>query len=985
MVASGKRYAPHCEASVTNLHIEDVSWRAMTAPRPAPTAAARRLEIRVLGPMEAIVDGRPLQVDTRKALAILAMLAVEARPFAREELAAMLWPEADDESARGALRRTLSVLRTGLGGVWLEVDRSMASLEPGAWVDLHLLDAAGRSRAADRLAEAAALARGPFLAGFSLRDSPAFDDWRATWETAVERMASGVLDRLAEALDVAGDLAGAVSAAARRVDLNPLDEPAQRRLMLLIARTGDRAGAILRYRACVAALDRELGVAPLAETTELYEAIRDDRIELALPPAPVPEVGEAGLGRLPMVGRQEALAAVVAAHRGAAPDGRVVLVSGEAGIGKTRLVEAALADARLAPAPRLAARCFEAERDIAYGTVIDLLRAGLAREDGARRVAALPSGVRAELGRLLPLLSPDEPAAERSTAGVEGPAARARLLDAIAAGLVAMATPPAPGPSPAPGVVVVEDLQWADGASRAAIAWLARRLAGKPVLLLLTWRPEDLDEDAGRFAAALEALDGATVIRLARLDRPDVARLVASAAMTGTPTPSADALFEASEGLPLFVVEALAAGSPESGSSGNGMRALLRQRLAAVSDPAGQILSAAAVLGRTFDLPVLRQTSGRTEEEAIASLEELLRRGLIREQAGGPGVAFDFSHARLRDAAYEATSLARRRLLHRRAAKAMRSEPSMRDDPGQLAVVAGHLRDGGLDSEAAALFVEAGRQAQALHALTEAAAHLETALALGYPDVAEVELALGEIRTRQGDYAAAVTALEAAAARAEPAMLPSVELRLGQVHARRGELERAAGHLEAAITGLEGRTDAGARALLVRAVVERAVVARRAGDLGLAAALGAEALDIAEAAGDGPGSGAALRLLGLVAHDRADLAAARDVLERSLALAGSDPDPGSAIAARNALALVEAADGRHAAAIDLLEAALADIRRIGARHLEAAVENNLADQLHALGRSDDAMDHLRRAVALFAEVGGRPGELEPEIWKLVDW
>lgn len=96
-------------------------------------------------------------------------------------------------------------------------------------------------------------------------------------------------------------------------------------------------------------------------------------------------------------------------------------------------------------------------------------------------------------------------------------------------------------------------------------------------------------------------------------------------------------------------------------------------------------------------------------------------------------------------------------------------------------------------------------------------------------------------------------------------------------------------------------------------------------------------------------------------------------------------DPTAAIAARNGLALVEAAAGDQETAIALLEDALAACRRTGETHLEAAVANNLADQLHAVGRADDAMVHLKRAVALFAEVGGTPGELEPEIWKLVSW
>src|SRR5262245_65843472 len=94
------------------------------------------LAIRVLGPLEVTVDGAPLVVDTRKALAIVALLAVERRSFARDELAALLWPEADDESARGALRRTLSVLRTALGERWLVTDRSEVRLESSVGLEL---------------------------------------------------------------------------------------------------------------------------------------------------------------------------------------------------------------------------------------------------------------------------------------------------------------------------------------------------------------------------------------------------------------------------------------------------------------------------------------------------------------------------------------------------------------------------------------------------------------------------------------------------------------------------------------------------------------------------------------------------------------------------------------------------------------------------------------------------------------------------------
>ncbi len=929
--------------------------------------------------MEAFVDGQPLRVDTRKALAILALLAVERRPFAREELAALLWPESDDEAARGALRRTLSVLRAGLGGSWLAIDRATVALEPGALVDLHALDAALGTGRADSLEAAAELARGPFLAGFTLRDSPPFDDWRATWESAAERQTATVLDALATAQEASGDLVGAVTAASRRVALNPLDEPAQRRLMLLLARTGDRAGAIRSYRACVAALDHELGVPPLAETTELYEAIRDERLEPAPPPS-VPVV-QGTPTRLPMIGREGELDRVLDALSSAVPDGRVVIVEGEAGIGKTRLLEAAGEVAAARGSQILTARAFATEQDIPHGPVIELLRVGFAGTDAASRLGAVPAAVLAEVERLMPL-----PPGLRREPAVQPPRAdrleaRARLLDAIASTLTALVAPNGP---PAAGMIVIEDLQWCDEASREVFGWLARRLHGRGVALILAWRPEDLDAAGERFSDAMTARDGTTTIRLARLDRDAVARLVEAAADGADSAVDAAVLYTESEGLPLYVVEALATGAQGAERQG-GVQALLRERLASVGETGAQVLTAAAVLGRTFDLHLLGATSGRTEEEVVAALEELVRRGLVREVAGGRDVTYDFAHARIRDAAHEATSLARRRLLHRRAAEALRAEPSWRDSSARLALVAGHLHEAGREAEAAVLLREAGRRAQALHANTEAVAHLEKAIALGYPDVAEAQIAIGESLTVLGDYQGAITVLEAAAAKADPRLLPAAELRIGRAHARRGELKLAAGHLDAAIDALAGHAGAEAVPVLVRALVERSVVMRRGGHLDRAAADAQRAFRHAEAAHDEPGAGAAVRMVGLVARDRGDLVAARQALERSLVLAASDPDAGAAVAARNALALLAADEGDRREAIALLETALDVCRRIGARHLEAAVENNLADQLHAIGDTEASMDHLRHAVAIFADIGGRPGELEPEIWKLVDW
>jgi DNA-binding SARP family transcriptional activator len=941
------------------------------------------LTIRVLGPLEVRVDGAPLIVDTRKAVAMLALLAVEGRPFARDELAAMLWPEADDESARGALRRTLSVLRASLGDRWLRVDRSSVTLDPaGAWIDLVALRGAAGITDTATLRGTAELARGAFLAGFTLRDAPDFDDWRATQASAVERTVADLLDRLAAAAEAEGDIPAAVAAATKRVDLDPLDEPAQRRLMAVLARSGDRSGAIRAYRACVAILERELGVAPLAETTDLYEAIRDARAEPAAAVEVAPQPPSAG--RLPHVGRSAEIAAVQAALTSATPDGRVAMVVGEAGIGKSRLVEA-VTEAGLAAGGRsLGARAFAAEAGIAYGPIVELLRAGLARPDAVDRLRGLPLSTLRELDRLAPL--PDDLVRETAPGrlaptGVDQPGARARLLEAIGSALVSLTG------GPVAGVVVVEDLQWADDATREALAWLARRLGARPLLLLLTWRPEDLDELGASFASTIEAVPGSLTVTLQRLARDDAERLVAAAVAAGQAGLDVDALLAESEGLPLYLVEAIAAGANRPEGSGRTVRTLLRERLATVSETATQVLAAAAVIGRSFDLRLIHGASGRSEDETIAAVEELVRRGLVRELASGSSGALDFAHAKLREAAYEATSLARRRLLHRRVAALLRADAGSRDDLGRLVQIATHERGAGREGEAAAAFAEAASRASALYANREAATHLETALALGHPDVAGLQLALGEVRTALGDYDGAVAALETAAALATDARLAAIELRLARVHTRRGDLLTADSHLVAAeelltVAGGDRGDD------LASVLAERALVAHRSGD-------GAAAVDLASRAlstlvGDGeadelPRAAARpLQVLGLVALSHGQFDVARGHLGRALRAAGAADIP-VAVGTRHALALVEARSGELDRAIDLAGAALDDGRRLGDRHVEAVLENTLADLLHEAGRREESMVHLKLAVAIFAEVGGHPGDLEPEIWKLVEW
>ena len=204
------------------------------------------LRVSLLGAPSIEAGRKRIETDTRKATALLAYLAVSEQPQRRATLAALLWPEADDAKARGALRRTLSVLRSALGDRWLEAEGDTIDLDrAGVRVDVTEFRAAIHE---GRLEAAAGLYRGEFLQGFSLRDSPAFDDWQAAQADALRTAYGDVLARLATAAERDGDVGAAIAYAKLRLAVDPLHEPAHRELMRLQARSGDRAAAVRQYR-----------------------------------------------------------------------------------------------------------------------------------------------------------------------------------------------------------------------------------------------------------------------------------------------------------------------------------------------------------------------------------------------------------------------------------------------------------------------------------------------------------------------------------------------------------------------------------------------------------------------------------------------------------------------------------------------------------------------------------------------------------------
>lgn len=874
------------------------------------------------------------------------------------------------------------MLRTGLGGRFVVADRAAVRLEAeGVWVDrlefrrlLGEREAHGHSprkvcpACVERLSRAMDLWGGDFLAGFSLRDSPEFDDWQFYQAETVRREVASALEGLAEGHAAAGRLEEALGAARRWLALDPLQEEAHRRLMRLQAAAGDRSAALRQYRECVRVLDRELSVAPLEETTALYHAIERGEVPAEVPavraaavPSPVP-----ARSAYPMVGRAGEWEGLVAAYRAAATGGGFAVVEGEAGIGKTRLAEELASWAAGRGAAAVAVRCHQGESGIPYGAVVDALRGALARD--REWVGRVSAEALSEAARLVPGLGP------AGEAPAEGDAARRRLLEGAAS---AMAASVAGDP---PGILVLDDLQWADEGSVDCIAYLLRRLPDAPILVLATWRSEEVPPGhrLRQIAAAARRAGSGTTVVLGRLAPGDVEELVSAAAVPGE---AAGRLFRETEGLPFFLIEylgAMAGGTIDSGGEWTvpgGVDDLVRSRIRGASETPRQALSAAAVIGRGFDSNLLRLVSGRSEEETVAALEELEGRGLVRALAEG---VYDFTHERIRDVAYGETSLARWRALHRRAAEAL--GPRARGRREEAALAAHHFRLAGDDDRAAEQFRLAARHARSVHANAEALEHVRTALALGHPGAAALHEAAGDLLALRGDYRETVTAYEAAAALSGAGDLARLEHRLAGVHQRRGAWDLAESHLAAAADLLgEGRT-----AEAARIHADRSLTAYRRNDRAQASEHARRALEAAAEARDPDALARAHNVLGILSGAAGDLQPAREHLERSLAIAGAVADPAARIAALNNLARLSRREGDLERAVELTVQALEACARIGDRHREAALRNNLADLLRGAGRTEEAMAELKRAVAIFAEVGEEP-RAEPEIWKLEEW
>jgi len=670
--------------------------------------------VQVLGGVQVWANGSRIDDGasprTRTLLAALAL--ARGQPVERAVLACRLWPDSTDGQARTNLRKVLHELRGWLpDDGWLEVDQQRARLcTERVEVDVERFWAA-LDQGDDRAAVGSC--RGTLLPGH-------WEDWVVDERRTLEHALAGALRRLLEAAD---DPAARIDTAHRLLDLDPTDEVAHRALMLAHAAVGNRALALRAFQDCTAVLDLQLGVPPSADTVAAYESIRRSTATPTVAPLARPPVRfrspQPRMGGLPLIGRDRELAWLqgrwAAAQSG---DALASLVTGESGIGKTRLVEELSRDCEQRGVPVLRSRAYESDGSGTLLSVVDWLR----HEPAIRAIAQLPDRLRTELGRLLP---------EHATPG-DGQAAgdpaeaRTRLFDAATSAVAGIGSPL---------LLVLDDIHWCDADTIDFVLHLLRRGGLQGAMVAMTRRGHERPVDRGIDAKLADLrsegiLDDRTLGRLQPVDTATIARLASEQPWSDHEVAK---LHIETDGLPLFVVEAARSG-PGADHLTATVKGAIERRLAHLAPLDRELLEMAAVFGRRFQPIELATATGRPENEVIDAIDDLWRLGLVVTE----GFEFDFGHDKFREVALAAISPARRRRLHQDVARAL---VSLRGSAvGSVADrLAEHYEHAGLVDDAIDARRAAAHRASTIGAHAQAIQHLERALSLlgGQPAGAE--------------------------------------------------------------------------------------------------------------------------------------------------------------------------------------------------------------------------------------------------------
>ncbi len=962
-------------------------------------------------------------LDQARLQRLLAYLLLHRRaPRSRQQIAFTLWPDTPDEQALKNLRTLLTRLRQALPDVDRFLDTSTYALR---WrldspfsLDVADFEAACAQAADQRRHPAEAIAAletavrlygGDLLPGW-------YDEWLAPERERLRQAYLDTLERLAALLEEKHHHKEALGYAQRLVRADPLHEAVYRQLMLLHLALGDRASALRVYHTCATILRHELGVDPGPATQAVYQRVLT--IDSGPPqPAAGPTLPPQGAVGAAMVGRQAQWDALLAAWRKAAKgQAQAVLISGEAGIGKTRLAEELLAKLDRQGIETAVAHCYaEGGPSVAYGPVAEWLRSSAVQA----RMRWLDGVWLGETARLLPeLLSirPDLPAPGPITESWQ----RQRFFRAVTRAVLGDETGDQPGvivadrttpplgseleasrPSDrdlpvtvSPLLLFLDDLQWCDQETLDWLGYLVRSEPRAPLLILGTIR--DHDVDAGHPLTGLRltlARSGILIeIHVPPLNEAETAQMAAGAAGRELSVDEAERLYRDTEGNPLYIVETMLAqskdetthlgylpsnASPATASSQalpQKVQAVIQYRLSQATPNAQTLAQTAAVVGREFTYDVLARVTGQADDSLTQALDELWRRQIVRERGAQ---AYDFSHDKFREVAYSLIGAARRRLLHGRIAEALVSLHELDLDSASTQI-ANHFERAGYSAEAYLWHLRAGRHAQVANAPETAIWHYQKALLFlpledkGHHQI-ELYERLGALQRIRAHFAQAQEAYEQMYLAAELAgdVAAQTKALIGVAQVQDSEADYQ-GSLESAqrVERLVSMIGAPAQAELAIALSIQGLAYYRLGMAEDALRLANAALAVSDALGSKGRRQKArsLNLLGAIHTMLGNHERARADREQALVLFREVGDHVWIGHILNNLGEVARHRGNYHEALPYYQEALTVAERIGNLEGEAVYRCNLGGALTRLDHHEAAVVELRKALAV-SEIG----------------
>jgi DNA-binding SARP family transcriptional activator len=693
------------------------------------------LRIQLLGSFLLQWEEQPLRgMSSTRLQALLASLLLNRQaPLARRQIAFHFWPDSSEVQAFANLRNLLTQLRRALpaADTYLYIDSTSVQWNSGTpyWFDVEEFEAA---LAQGSLELAVSLYQGDLL-------PDCYDEWIHPERERLRQSYSRVLETLLQEKEAGRDYPAAVRYGMAYLQQDPLNETTYTRLMHLHALLGDRSEALRVYHQCVLTLQSELGVEPGPAIQKSYQQLMRFHEQH--------ETAGARKKEPLLVGRDNAWRHLLQSWQAAAAgQPRLTVLLGEAGIGKTRLLEEFREWAVRQGITTTYARSYSAQGRLAYAPVTSWLRSSHFKG----KLGELDAVWLSEITRILPELSAQHPDLTHSGPIKEGWQRRC-LFEALARAVFT---------AHQPLLLILDDIQWADQETLAWLSYLIRFDPGAGMLILGGARPEEpaADQVLAALRLDLQREGLMTEFELAPLDLSETVELVDSICERDCSCEDIEKIFQETEGNPLFIVETVRSRAEMVGSGKsrdtvgvfsrsfriNGkMDAVIGSRLSQLGGPAQALAALASAIGRQFQLNVLSEAWKSSEEELVEGLDELWRRRIVREQGEN---GYDFSHDKIRETVYLRLNQAHRRLLHRTLAQALEKVYANEIEAASVEI-ANHYLAAGSGRLALPYFLNAGELAMRLYANEEAISHLRSGLAIitaappgAYQEQGEVEV-----------------------------------------------------------------------------------------------------------------------------------------------------------------------------------------------------------------------------------------------------